>query len=622
MAVQSNVTPTPISQDLRASLSLLWHRIKRQGPLPSWTVETFAKPLLLHETTLTYNKSNPTQVSPMEKTLLELQVRESSRYATTAIAVSREHQSPCVEQLFNGQLLPQVVLQKPMPAEAQAILALPLRLRKLVMTKIMHRFATIGLNTSLLVDCPGLGGDSLDLSPPPDITICCLAVGNTQVYGPTLTPVDKVAPNGRIVSYGNTSGIHEMTVALLGIDQNAIRWEKLGLGTASDILHRTLLVLQQAQRLPAHRRPPHAFVLGACAIKLSLYHPYSQRHWLHIMHDAYDSRHIRLRGFSAGSYTASVVALLLANQQTPWRIQLTMGAYAGPATVLTALCAKAATGQVTTSIVHLQAVQLCLWGSTDISCFQIPPRFRICYITGQPRWMHAPFHNYAHLLEVQLPTGVHEVHQLVLELADLIPYKRRLGTPLRLITWMRMRTTNLEDSSRHIVNALRSPNPVQYLLQGYNVNTDDQAKAILFSQFDLTPCDTKDAIPPALCQWLKQLVQHHLQDLPLLELSTLISLFLPQIPRESLRTRNLHSLHPPPNILALARLHDGIGGMDQYQLTLTGWPPPLIFVPSSIDLPWREWLDESNNFKQIQFGVTIGDILCLCIEPPIPGPRC
>ena len=173
MAVQST-SPHTHPQDLRASLSLLWHRTKRQGPLPPWTVETFAKPLLLHETTLTYHKSNFTQASPMEKTLLELQVRESSRYATTAIAVSREHQSPCVEQLFNGQLLPQVVLQKPMPVEAEAILALPLRLRKLVMTKIMHRFATMGLNISLLVDCPGLGGDSLDLSPPPDITICCL----------------------------------------------------------------------------------------------------------------------------------------------------------------------------------------------------------------------------------------------------------------------------------------------------------------------------------------------------------------------------------------------------------------------------------------------------------------
>ena len=417
MAIQSSVTPTPVSQDLRATLSLLWHRIKRQGPLPPWTVETFAKPLLPHETTLTYHMPNSTQVSPLEKILLDLQMREASRYATTAIAASQEHQCPCVEQLFNAQLLPHTVLQKPMPAEAEAILALPLRLRKLVMTKIMHRFATMGLNTSLLVDCPGLGGDSLGLSPPPDITICCLAVGNTQVYGPTLTPVDKVDPNGHIVSYGNTSGVHEMTIALLGIEQNAMRWEKLGLGTASDILHRTLLVLRHAQRLPAHRRPPHAIFLGACAIKLSLYHPCSQRHWLHLMHDAFvtpftESRPIRLRGFSAGSYTAATVALLLAQQITSWRIQLSLGAYAGPATILTALCAKAVTGQVATNIVHLQADQLCLWGATDISCFQIPPRFRVCYLTGQPQWMHAPFHDYAHLLEVQLPTGVHEATQL------------------------------------------------------------------------------------------------------------------------------------------------------------------------------------------------------------------
>ena len=103
----------------------------------------------------------------------------------------------------------------------------------------------------------------------------------------SLTPVDKVTPNGHVVSYGNTSGVHEMTIALLGIDQNAMRWEKLGLGTASDILHRTLLVLRHAQRLPAHRRPPHAIFLGACAIKMSLYHPCSQRHWLHVMHDAF-----------------------------------------------------------------------------------------------------------------------------------------------------------------------------------------------------------------------------------------------------------------------------------------------------------------------------------------------
>ena len=78
---------------------------------------------------------------------------------------------------------------------------------------------------------------------------------------------------------------------------------------------------------------------------------------------------------------------------------------------------------------------------------------------------------------------------------------------------------------------------------------------------------------------------------------------------------SLLCLLAPYFLLSMAASRSSLGGMDQYQLTLTGWPPPLIFVPSSVDLTWREWLDESNNFKQIQFGVTIGDILCLCVEP-------
>ena len=218
---------------------------------------------------------------------------------------------------------------------------------------------------------------------------------------------------------------------------------------------------------------------------------------------------------------------------TQWQIRLNIGAYVGPATVLTALCAKAATRQIHTSIVHFEADQLCLWGASDISCFQLPPHFILRYITGQPRWMRAPFHNYAHLLSVQLPAGVHDAQQLVLDVADLIPYKRRLGTPLRLITWMRMRTIDLEGSSRNIVAALRSPDPVQMLLRRYRANTQPETKNALFAHFELKPCDNTEHIPPALSQWLKELVQSHLQGLPLLELSTLISLFLPQIPREA-----------------------------------------------------------------------------------------
>ena len=190
---------------------------------------------------------------------------------------------------------------------------------------------------------------------------------------------------------------------------------------------RSLVTLQQAQRLPAHRRPPHPFVLGACYLKLSLLHPSSQRQWLSILHDdpstpPKETRSIKLRGFSAGSYTAATIALSLAAYSSPWQIQLSIGAYAGPASVLTASIARAATRQIATAIVHLHADQLCLWGSTDISCFQLPTYFTLCYLTGQPRWMRAPFHNYAYLLEVRLPAGVHDFHHLLLENANLMPY--------------------------------------------------------------------------------------------------------------------------------------------------------------------------------------------------------
>ena len=290
-------------------------------------VETFDGPLLPHQKApLYHSRPSNTHAIDLEKALLAIPVREHSRFVTTAIPLCQTYNHPILERLLAAQTFPKVVIQRPITPDAEAILSLPPRLRKLIILKILHRFATVGAKDTLHIDCPGLGSDSLDLAPSPDMTVCCLAVGNTQVYGPTLTPVDMPTHNGHVVAYGDTSGIHEMTVALLGIENNAFRWEKLGLGAAHDILHRTLLILQQAQRLPAHRRSPHAFVISACSLKLSMLHPQSQKHWLHVLHDAYinsleDSRPVQLRGFSAGSYTAAVIALILANQLTQWQIR-------------------------------------------------------------------------------------------------------------------------------------------------------------------------------------------------------------------------------------------------------------------------------------------------------------
>ena len=80
------------------------------------------------------------------------------------------------------------------------------------------------------------------------------------------------------------------------------------------------------------------------------------------------------------------------------------------------------------------------------------------------------------------------------------------------------------DSSQTIVAALRSPDPLAYLLRCCNIDSEAKAKTVLFAHSQLLPCDDSEPIPPALCSWLT-LVQSHLQSLPLLtllELSTLI----------------------------------------------------------------------------------------------------
>ena len=133
------------------------------------------------------------------------------------------------------------------------------------------------------------------------------------------------------------------------------------------------------------------------------------------------------------------------------------------------------------------ADSLYLWGSTDISSFQLPPYFTVSYLTGWPRWMRSPYHDYAHLLEVNLPGGIFDVHQLLLEHADIMPFKRRLGTPLRLITWMRMQTNHFDVTARRVVTALKSPSPLRNLLHAFKQPTEEAAKAALFEQFKSCP---------------------------------------------------------------------------------------------------------------------------------------
>ena len=76
IAIKGAAAPAPISQDLRAALSLLWHRIARPGPPPPWMVDTFDGPLLPHEEAPVYHsRPSNTNAIDLEKALQDIQVR-------------------------------------------------------------------------------------------------------------------------------------------------------------------------------------------------------------------------------------------------------------------------------------------------------------------------------------------------------------------------------------------------------------------------------------------------------------------------------------------------------------------------------------------------------------------
>ena len=115
----------------------------------------------------------------------------------------------------------------------------------------------------LQINCGGLGGGTLDGSVPPHFHCTCPQVGDSQVYGPSLSPADVVQKERTEVAAGSTTGIHEVATLFSHIQDPCKRWERLGFGKAAVLYRRTQIVLNAARLLPAHRRLPHkAFLSG------------------------------------------------------------------------------------------------------------------------------------------------------------------------------------------------------------------------------------------------------------------------------------------------------------------------------------------------------------------------
>ena len=107
------------------------------------------------------------------------------------------------------------------------------------------------------INCGGLGGGALEGEVPPHFHCTCPPVGESQVYGPSLSPADVLDEQEWGVAYGWSTGVHEVAT-LFALTQNPCqKWEALGYGKATLLYQRTQHVLQAARLLPAHRRLPH-----------------------------------------------------------------------------------------------------------------------------------------------------------------------------------------------------------------------------------------------------------------------------------------------------------------------------------------------------------------------------
>ena len=123
----------------------------------------------------------------------------------------------------------------------------------------------------LQINCGGLGGGALEGNIPPHFHCTCPPVGESQVYGPSLSPADVVQDEHVAVAAGCTTGIHEVATLFSHIQDPCRKWEDLGFGKAAVLYQRTQRVLKAARLLPAHRRLPHkAFLSGLWWKLLSL----------------------------------------------------------------------------------------------------------------------------------------------------------------------------------------------------------------------------------------------------------------------------------------------------------------------------------------------------------------
>ena len=211
-------------------------------------------------------------------------------------------------------------------------------------------------------------------------------MGESQVYGPSLSPADVVKDQSYGVASGCSTGVHEVATLFSLTQDPCQKWEALGLGKAALLYQRAQQVLKAARLLPAHRRLPHKAFLSGLWWKLLSLQPLQLVAYLPVLGclrptvQAHPT-HFTVNGFSAGSYTGAVIALAIRCLWPVSQITARLGAIAMPKSVLTALIATAEPDRRNYYLVH--AAEDCLrdWKPTatdfDISQWTLVETTRV-----------------------------------------------------------------------------------------------------------------------------------------------------------------------------------------------------------------------------------------------------
>ena len=477
------------------------------------------------------------------------------------------------------------------------------------------------------INCGGLGGGALEGEVPPHFHCMRPPVGESQVYGPSLSPADVLNDQEWGVAYGWSTGVHEVATLFALIQNPCQKWEDLGYGKAAIIYQRTQLVLKAARLLPAHRRLPHQAFLSGLWWKLLSLQPLRLLAYLPglgcLRPDVQeDPIHFTVNGFSAGSYTGAVIALAIRCLWPASQTTARLGAIAMPKSVFAALVATAEPDKRNYYLVHAAEDCLCDWKPTEEEFGMLQQSLHITYVTESARWMGKQKHSYWHWLQCQLPAGQVSLTTLKLTHPEVVPRRDRIAAPMRLASWIRFETVMTSDDwegaiSLLVSNLHRSDQELLVLLQrcvaGQQIESMEEAHALLLKNFRVGRGNQS-----ACAQWLTEMARDLLAPIPFREVFVILALFLPQLTfvDEAATKKELWS---SPTVRKFGLVVDvtptatGLQGMREYRIAFPAWSQSAIFCPAHFQSCNYEQLASSPS-STVHMGSQAGKAYRLVLE--------